>query len=226
MLKPTDKRSFKNNAPYKRRLFLVGMILCMQFSIAAFAAPAKDSSDVFSAINQRMLVTPVLRGEFTQEKHFSIMSRPLKSTGRFTLDSKLGIWWHNITPLPGDLVLGDKGIVQRDTQGRTEILDGSQQPALKLMTGIIRQLISGDWLQLQQHFDIDARWIDDHWEATLIPKTGSLFSANAARIDISGNTHVEHIELLEKNTDRTHIFFSKLNGDTQLQPGEVDAFAW
>lgn len=226
MLMTTRKPLFAKTEWRKRLMLLIRIVLCMPFAVTVLTAHAQDSTDGVSAINQRMQVTPVLRGEFAQEKHFSILSRPLKSTGHFTLDSKQGIWWHNTTPVPGDLVLGDKGIVQRDTQGRTEKLDGSRQPALKLMTGIIRQLVSGDWLQLQQHFDIDARLVGNHWEATLMPKTGSMFSAHAARIDISGNAHVEHIELLEKNTDRTRIVFSNLNGDTQLQPGEVDAFAW
>lgn len=201
--------------------------LCMLI-VATFlpARSAVASQEVLATISERMQPVAVLRGDFAQEKYFSIMTRPLKSNGTFTLDRARGIWWHNVAPIPGDMVLSDKGIVQRSTDGQIQTLDSAQQPALKVMTSIIRQLVSGDWAQLQTHFDISANVAADRWTATLTPKTGSLFANHATQIEVSGNRFVESISLLEKNTDKTHIVFSKLSSDTQLQPGEVDAFAW
>lgn len=189
-------------------------------------AHAGADSSVLTTISQRMKPAQVLRGQFTQEKTFSIMTRPLKSSGNFVLDKNRGIWWHNITPIPGDMVLSDAGIVQVTTNGQRQKLASAQQPALKLMTDIIRQLVGGDWEKLQNHFDIEANTAPSAWTATLTPKAGSLFANHAARIEVIGNTYVEQITLQEKSTDKTHIVFSQLSSDSQLQPSEADAFAW
>lgn len=207
------------------RLFIITLCLMVAGAFTPALSLASDQ-EVLAAIGERMQPVAVLRGHFAQEKYFSIMTRPLKSTGTFTLDRARGIWWHNITPIPGDLVLSDKGIVQRSTQGHIQTLDSAQQPALKLMTSIIRQLVGGEWVQLQKHFDITASVTAEHWSATLTPKAGSLFASHATQIDVSGDRFVESISLLEKNTDKTRIVFSQLSSDTQLQPGEADAFAW
>lgn len=207
---------------FKCRFFITLVLV-----VASAVLPALSlASDPLAAISRQMQPAAVLRGDFAQEKHFSIMTRPLKSTGRFTLDRSHGIWWHNITPIPGDMVLSDKGIVQRSAQGQVQTLDSAQQPALKLMTAIIRQLVSGDWVELQKHFDITATLAADRWNATLIPKTGSLFAGHATRVEVSGSRFVESLSLLEKNTDKTRIVFSNLSSDTLLQPVEANAFAW
>lgn len=184
------------------------------------------ANDATSVIAQRMKTADILRGQFEQEKYFSIMKQPLKSTGTFTMDRQKGIWWHNNTPIPGDMIINDAGIVQRSVSGTLQRYASSQQPALNLMTDIIRQLVSGDWNQLSKHFEIIATTTEEEWSATLTPKPGSLFDNYARSIELKGQAYVNFIAIYEKSEDKTRITFSQLSSDTQLQPSEANAFSW
>lgn len=213
-----------------RLRFVLAVIALVGVWGASAVAMADDATRV---IAQRMKTADILRGQFVQEKYFSIMKQPLKSTGTFTMHHEKGIWWHNDTPIPGDLILSDTGILQRSHNGSTQRHASSQQPALKLMTDIIRQLVSGDWQQLSKHFDItatasaeNANVTTDEWSATLTPKPGSLFDSYAQSVELKGGAYVSFIAIYEKSGDKTRIEFSELSSDTQLQPRETDAFAW
>lgn len=210
----------------------ITLLLLAQISIM----PLARADDTLAAISQRMKKAELVRGQFAQEKYFSIMTRPLKSTGTFTLDRQKGIWWHNTTPIPGDLVISDAGILQRSSTGSIQHIDSTRQPALKMMTDIIRQLVSGDWAQLGTHFVISASLAPqgpasgsltpEEWSATLTPKPGSLFANYAERVDLKGQEYVQSIDITEKSGDKTAIRFSALGSDGPLQASEVDAFAW
>lgn len=187
---------------------------------------AQRSTPPLSAIAARMNHAAILRGAFTQEKQFSIMTRPLISQGQFVLDRQQGIWWHTETPIVNDMVLSAKGILQKNAAGQRQQMESSKQPALKMMTDIIRQLVAGDWEQLARHFEIAVTDSDTQWQATMTPKAGSLFSGYAKEINIKGSDFVNFISIRENSGDETRISFSQLSPDTQLQRQENEAFSW
>lgn len=188
--------------------------------------PGSHNNPDLRAISERMTRAAVIRGEFAQEKYFSIMTRPLLSQGQFTLLREKGIWWHNTQPVTGDLVITDSGLLQRSASGETQRVSSEKHPALKTMTDIIRQLVAGDWNQLSQHFDIRAVLAEKEWTATLIPKKTSPLHAFARTIELRGQADVRAIKIDETNGDKTAIAFSQIRYDSQLQPSETDAFAW
>lgn len=201
-------------------------VLCLAWVLLLVGSTTAIADDATSVIAQRMKTADILRGQFEQEKYFSIMKQPLKSTGTFTMHRQKGIWWHNTTPIPGDMIISDAGIVQRSGNGTLQRYASSQQPALNLMTDIIRQLVSGDWKQLSKHFEITANTTAEHWSAILTPKPGSLFDNYARSIELKGQAYVDFIAIYEKSDDKTRITFSQLSSDTQLQPSEANAFSW
>ncbi|CBL46062.1 Hypothetical protein HDN1F_24790 [gamma proteobacterium HdN1] len=195
-------------------------------SIPNHPEAATSQSITVSEISQQLDKSPVLRGQFVQEKQFTIMTRPLVSKGNFVLARTLGIWMHNDTPIPSDLVLTDAGILQINASGERETIDASQQPAVKLMTKMIRQLVAGDWEQLSLHFDISASQIKSEWRAHLAPKPNSLFAAHAQSIEVHGTEFVSTIVIIENSGDETRIHFDQITSDRELSAEENDTFHW
>lgn len=210
----------------KGRSALSLVIGAIMLGIMAPHAVADTVTVSHQAITERMKTANVIRGQFTQEKTISIMTRPLQSSGHFTLHHKQGIWWHNDAPVPGDMIISDTGIVQRNASGAIQRIDSVQQPALRIMSDIIRQLVSGDWKQLSAQFTIDAQAQTSAWHATLTPTPGSLFERYANHIELKGQDFVTFIAIHEKSGDKTLINFSQLTSDVALKASEANAFAW
>ena len=75
--------------------------------------------------------------------------------------------------------------------------------------GMIQKVLAGDAASLEKAFEIESSGVDSAWGLALKPKDAVL-ARFVKRISVKGGAHVNEVEYLEANGDRTHIAFSEV----------------
>jgi len=144
-----------------------------------------------------------VQGNFVQQRQLKSLSKPMTTSGSFTLVPQKGLLWKMQKPFETTLRVRSDGIMQ---------WNGSQwvNPNASKLNGQSRQiklfldLLGGNTQGLEKQFDLK-----------LTPKTAitrQIFN----RIEINGDTLVRKIELDEKQGDKTIMQFNQIQTDKAL----------
>jgi hypothetical protein len=156
-----------------------------------------------------------LSGEFIQSRSLVGLARPLVSSGEFLLAREFGVHWHTRTPFESDMVLTESGMTLRDSPesgpGAATRVDAQEQPALRVVLNILMAMFTLDVRGLEESFELYGLAAEDgeagRWQVGLKPRQAVLQSVFRAVV-IAGARHVERIELVDGNGDRTEIAFA------------------
>jgi hypothetical protein len=199
---------------------------CATLCVLALLTGAQArGQEQLAAVRERLATSPVLRGEFEQEKALRGFRNPLRSQGTFLLAREQGIIWRTEEPFPSTVVLTPERIMSRRPDGPLRIeLEATDQPGLGAVHALLFALIGGDLDALQTQFDAEAVVLgDDGWRLSLVPRAGPT-RRFVGHIELEGDAHVESVRIDEAGGDRTSIRFTDVAGDTALTSDELDAF--
>ncbi|MGL4712832.1 MAG: outer membrane lipoprotein carrier protein LolA, partial [Shewanella sp.] len=73
------------------------------------------------ALSQKLNLGETVRGQFVQSRQLTVLKKPLISQGQFIFDRTQGLIWQQIKPFDSLLILKDKQLIQRDSQGRVQV---------------------------------------------------------------------------------------------------------
>jgi len=190
-----------------------GLLLLFLLFIS-FTAQAFDLTDLQQQIQQ----SPVMRGDFVQEKHIRGLPQPLISQGRFTLAAGKGLLWHLTAPIKRHLRITEEGVAhQVGNQWRLEAAQKNRQTRLFLA------VLSGDSAELQKQFVLALSGSSEDWQLTLTPQSAILQQIFTS-IQISGGALVSTIELIETSGERTVIKLLQALPDSALTAEEARDF--
>jgi len=193
---------------WRRGLLLLGLLFI------GLTAQAFDLTD----LQQHMQQSPVVRGNFVQEKHIRGLSQPLISQGRFTLAAGKGLLWHLTAPIQRNLRITEAGVAHNTgSQWRLESTQKNRQTQLFLA------VLRGDSTELQKQFELALSGDEQHWQLTLTPKSAILRQI-FTHIQISGGALVSTIELIETSGERTVIKLLEALPDSALTAEEAKDF--
>ena len=155
-----------------------------------------------------------VQGNFVQQRQLKSLSKPMTTSGSFTLVPQKGLLWKMQKPFETTLRVRSDGIMQ---------WNGSQwvNPNTSKLNGQSRQiklfldLLGGNTQGLEKQFDLKLNGNEKKWTLTLTPKTAitrQIFN----RIEINGDTLVRKIELDEKQGDKTIMQFNQIQTDKAL----------
>jgi hypothetical protein len=172
-----------------------------------------------------LLVKPkILCGRFDQTKQLAGLKNPLQSNGRFCVVADKGVLWRSLQPFAQTVRLTRDEIVQWQGERVTMKLDARQEPALRLVNGILFAALAGDLGQLEKHFDIDGTVRDGNWQAKLKPRDGGVAKVIGA-IALEGGAYVKNVVIDDANGDRTRISFSAIQtGEQAMSADEAALF--
>lgn len=169
-------------------------------------------ADGLAQLQQRVVQAAVVRGAFTQEKQVQGFRRPLLSSGQFLIARDKGVWWQTRKPFPSTLVFTRDRILNRGEDGRSQVeADARQQPALRQVNAVMFALMSGDLQAITRYFDARPELLEgQRWRLQLTPKPGALTQV-FTQVTLEGERHVQQVEIIERNGDRTRLVFSGLS---------------
>lgn len=173
--------------------------------------PAAAADAGLAALRERIASVPVLRGDFTQEKHVEGFRNPLRSSGRFLIARERGVQWQTLVPFPSEVVLTRDRILSRQEDGSVRVeMDARQQPALRTINAVMFALMSGDIEVLAARFEVQAGLLPQgDWRLVLVPREVAIAQA-FERVTLEGDRHVRRVEMTDRSGDRTVLDFSNL----------------
>ena len=184
------------------------------------------------ALSQKLNLGETVRGHFVQSRQLKVLKKPLISQGQFIFDQTQGLIWQQITPFESLLILKDKQLIQRDSQGRVQIskADASASAAAMgdLLPNLVRAMLGGDISGLSENFELHFLITDKlnterlstngQWQLGLTPKD-PLMKKAVANMVLEGSDVLQSLVLLSaapsvSMQDITRIDFSELTQGT------------
>jgi len=164
----------------------------------------------------------VSRGEFTQVKTLSRISRTFESSGTFVFSHVDGIIWKVLHPVQSTLVLTENRIIQISNEGNRTCTDVSGNRTFMNFSSTILSVFSGDIESLSNHFLI---YYIPGEEVTigLIPKDPLMQNIINSLI-LRGSNHLESLVLEESSGDSIHYSFTMETGGGILNEEEIPLF--
>ncbi|MBU1391670.1 MAG: outer membrane lipoprotein carrier protein LolA [Gammaproteobacteria bacterium] len=203
-------------------------------------------------LSQKLNLGETVRGNFVQSRQLKVLKKPLISQGQFIFDKEQGLIWQQIKPFESLLILKDKQLIQRDSQGRVQVskADASASAAAMgdLLPSLVRAMLGGDISGLSENFELhflnsdklntaklspeklstENLSPDGQWQLGLTPKD-PLMKKAIANMVLEGSDTLQSLVLLSATPsvspqDMTRINFSALSQGT-LSEAELAQYA-
>jgi hypothetical protein len=143
-------------------------------------------------------------GHFVQHKYLASVDATLKSSGRYSFERDKMIRWLIEEPIRNELLLTADGLVDNPGAFGESSTGIAGNPAAAALGRMLFAILTADWEQLAEYFDIDGDLEGEHWQVTLTPRKQSL-QASFTRIDLSGSKYPAEILLHETGGNWTRI---------------------
>ena len=184
------------------------------------------SALTLDSLQQRFTEQPVVRTHFDQTRTIKDLPQPLRSQGKMLIARDKGLLWDQTSPFPMQLLLDDKRMVQAINGQPPQTVTAENNPQMFQFNHLLRALFQADRKVLEQNFRVEfADLGEGRWTLRLTPITTPLDKIFAS-IDLAGKTYLEHIQLNDKQGDRTDIALSQHQlTPTQLTDDERQRFA-
>lgn len=173
-------------------------------------------------LEAQLRATPVVRGQFVQQKFLRSLPQPLTSRGDFTLAAGKGLLWRLRTPIAQDLRIDASGISRRDESGAWQALP--QQTGSGRENRLFLSVLAGDTQGLQENFDLALTGEANAWQLMLTPRS-ALLRQIFDNIQINGGKLVDRIELRETQGDRSVLQMTDAAAADALNAEEQRAFS-
>ncbi|WBX90221.1 outer membrane lipoprotein carrier protein LolA [Achromobacter mucicolens] len=197
---------------------LIRFLFLLAMALLPLSAQAFD----LNALQQQLRATPIVRGQFVQQKFLRSLPQPLTSRGDFTLAAGKGLLWLLRTPIAQDLRINADGIARRDESGAWQALP--QHTGAGRENQLFLSVLGGDTRGLEENFDLALTGEANAWKLTLTPRS-ALLKQIFSTIQIDGGALVDRIELRETQGDRSVLQMTGAVAADALTPEEQRAFS-
>ena len=187
-----------------KKLFLTLLML--------FAAPALWAFSL-TELAQTLQQPANVQGAFTQQRYLKSLTKPMTTSGAFTLVPKKGLLWQMQKPFATTLRVRADGIMQWTGSAWTN--PNANKLGQNRQIQLFLDLLGGNTQGLEKQFNLSLSGTAQQWTLQLTPKT-TITRQIFTRIDISGDSVVRKIELNEKQGDRTVMQFSQIQTSQPL----------
>ena len=140
------------------------------------------------ALTDQLSPIEAFSGTFQQTRIIAVLPKPLTSSGKFEYRRKTGLDWKIETPIRKSYHFG---------AGQSADTMPGQYQAIAAM---FSALFSGDFSQLEHHFETQLSGELADWQVTLVPKAEQL-QRYLTSIVLSGDTLVNKIAVFEVSGD-------------------------
>jgi len=189
-------------------LAAAGAALLPGTSRAGAARPA-DGAAALALLQQRLQVTPVLRGDFEQRRTLAGFRNPVVSRGEFVVARDRGVWWHTREPFDSTLVVTRTRLLTRRADGQAGTrIDAADEPGVRVVNELVFALLSADLAALAERFELAGEAVGAAgWRLQLVPRE-PLLARFIARATLEGERTVQKVRIEEAAGDVSEIRFT------------------
>lgn len=209
------------------RVVLYGAAFVLVLLSIARAQDTQIDDVSFDTVAAKLAAPAVLRGSFRQTRHLQLISKPLRSSGRFLL-SDMGLYWEQDEPLKSVMIADGERLLQRIGDGPLQTIDVARNPVVLTFSQSFLSIFKGSEDELRSHFDLEFLSEDgaaDGWMIVLTP-TSYPMSEAIASINISGREYIEELKVNSRSSEETIITFSNLQTEPdELTEHEIELYA-
>jgi outer membrane lipoprotein-sorting protein len=209
------------------RVVLYGAAFVLVLLSIARAQDTQIDDVSFDTVAAKLAAPAVLRGSFRQTRHLQLISKPLRSSGRFLL-SDMGLYWEQDEPLKSVMIADGERLLQRIGDGPLQTIDVARNPVVLTFSQSFLSIFKGSEDELRSHFDLEFLPEDgaaDGWMIVLTP-TSYPMSEAIASINISGREYIEELKVNSRSSEETIITFSNLQTEPdELTEHEIELYA-
>ena len=180
--------------------------------ILLLATGAIYAESLIHQVSKLVTSSPTVRGQFSQTKTLSGVSKKLNSEGFFIVDKGKGVIWVTEKPIYQTLKVSESGIRIGNKTGVLMNLDARSEPSVKYINELVMAIFSGDMSALENLFNDSGDVSAKGWTLELTPKNMS--STFFKKITIVGGSAISRITFVSKEGDITEVVFS----DVRLAP--------
>tara|TARA_R110000868_G_scaffold237757_4_gene492346 strand:- start:487 stop:1032 length:546 start_codon:yes stop_codon:yes gene_type:complete len=145
------------------------------------------------------------QGQFVQEKHLKVLSRPFVTKGNYHYQQNLGLMWHTQQPIESKIKITTDGVSELQADGHFKTLTTNSQ-----FSELLLALFNGEQQSLQQQFTLEQQ--DNR--LTLTPKSAQIARVIVKITLLIVDNGIQQIVLYEPEGNYTNIFLSKMNSAT------------
>lgn len=206
----------------KQILALLLLSLGLGFCVSAQAA---DDQALLRAIQSRLTIDTVIRGDFTQTRQLAGVKKPLVANGTFIVEKTRGVLWRTQKPFSQTMRVTQGEILQRDGERVLMVLRADQEPAVNAISRVLFSLFAGDISALAEFFDYSGRADNGKggWQLSFKPRNDGL-KAVIASLSLEGDNVVRQVTLASAAGDVTRIAFSHVATAAALTADERAQF--
>lgn len=207
----------------KRRIMSGLKLFLLISSVLVFLHPVHADEKPLGALDKIFLSTPIeIRGldditkiiskahcekrNFVQERHLTILSKPIVQTGIFSCIEGEQVIWNFLEPIVQTISITPKSISANDEFGGTMEISANIHPSLKSFTRIFLALFSSNLNPLDQYFYVYLERTGVQWRIGLASKNKG-FDQFARAIVVEGKNDVRGVTIYEGSGDYTVVRF-------------------
>jgi outer membrane lipoprotein-sorting protein len=186
------------------------------------AAGAIYADSLINQVGKLVTASPTVRGQFSQTKTLSGVSKKLHSEGFFIVDKSKGVIWVTEKPIYQTLKVSESGIRIGNKGGVLMNLDTRSEPSVKYINELVMAIFSGDMTALEKLFNDAGDVSAKGWTLELTPK--NISSTFFKKIIIVGGSAISRITFVSKEGDVTEVAFSEVRLAPVLSKDEALQF--
>ena len=178
--------------------------LCLLAGLLA-AVPARADPATLRQIAQGLANQPSRTTRFTEEKHISSLTQPVRSEGSMVFRKPDTLEQHTTAPQPETLVIAGREVSISRPGAATRRLSVDDSPALRILADTLRGALAGDLAALRRHFRVSEAGPLSAWRITLLP-AGNVTAQVVRRATIDGSfAVVRQIDIVQVGGDEQRI---------------------
>lgn len=143
-------------------------------------------------------------GRFVQEKYLASVDASLHSSGSYSFLRGRSLRWRIEKPVSSEVTVTADGTVSSHDPGGAALLSAADNPVGAALGKMLFAILTADWTQLAEFFEIDGTLSTARWQVELRPRDPAL-AAMFSHIELRGERFPTEILLHETGGNRTRI---------------------
>ena len=183
-----------------KRLCWLALIL-LSFQTLSLRA----DEQLLAGIADQLVTGQTLQGRFKQEKSLPFLTRPLLSSGDFSLSDDSGLRWSVSEPVVSVMTVTRAGVKLEDQAVKDRGIG-------ELMAQLMRAFMTGNLSEFERTFITSGELENDSWHLKLTPRSALMRSALTS-IDVRGGHFLQQLVIVESSGSITGIHFIEVKPD-------------
>jgi len=173
----------------------------------------------------KLLGVTRLAADFVEQKHSSLLAKPLTTKGTLVYDREKGLV-RSVTGARAQQVIVTQTTLTIKKGKRTETVPLAKSKDLKAFALVFPALLRGDQGEIAKSFDLAIRGtVKDVWVLTLTPKAASLKKLISEVTVIGKSGEVRELHVKEASGDHSEMVLSGIRTNTDVKDTELTGFA-